>query len=113
MNHKLLSDQIGNLISRLSGKKVTTRLLAALEEEEGVSSSSSSSTSMVDVRPEEVDLACDSAMRVVRDKVEAAMLDHNPSEAMFAVLQVVSEVSFALPFQSFDFRSPVFLSLSS
>jgi len=90
MNHKLLSDQIGNLISRLSGKKVTGRLLAALQAEEG--SSSLSSSMMVDVRPEEVDQALDSAMRVVRDKVEAAMLDYNPSEAMFAVMQVVSEV---------------------
>lgn len=51
---------------------------------------------MVDVRPEEMDQALDSAMRVVRDKVEAAMLDHNPYDAMFAVMQLVSEVSFSL-----------------
>lgn len=61
--------------------------------------------------PGECDHACDSAMRVARDKVEAAMLDHNPAEAMFAVMQMVSEVRFPAKRPSLLLRSFLLLQL--
>ena len=84
MLHKLVSDQIGNLLSRTTSKKVNGRLIS-LDAENPY-------PSHVTVVPEEMDKELDTSMRGVRDKVEAAMADHNPMVAFNVVMSMVSDV---------------------
>ena len=84
MLHKLVSDQIGNLLSRVSSKKVLNRLITLDTE--------SPFPLHATIVAEEMDEELDASMRVVRDKVEAAMLDNNPMVAFNAVMAMISDV---------------------
>lgn len=86
LHHKLLSDQIGNLLSRFSGKKITGRLVQELPPlEEG-----STQRVQLEVLPGEASI--DQRLRDVREKVEERMERQDVSLAMHEVMRTVAEV---------------------
>ncbi|CDZ97772.1 methionine-trna ligase [Phaffia rhodozyma] len=91
MFHKLLSDQIGNLLNRFSGPKITNRLLDPSIPESQLTTSSSSNQIQLEVLEGEETI--DKSLREIREIVEKKLEKNEISSAIMEILRVVAEAN--------------------